>query len=397
MSHQNHTPQEFVTELRGLSELNWRDVLYYYTQQPELDAWYAQFNWERTSSEGAFRVRTATGGELALTVTSGKPLSGNWFNVREVDYRVWGVEAGTAEDNPAVIERAAQVWPTYLAAARSVLGEPTWEGCWDSENFPDRPRGSILTDPMIRLEEKDPYRMAYWLPESGIGPFVIMRATLAVGTAHDVWGGGANLSMTFRSPPMDRGSAAGPVDDRHPGTSFFTAAWTDWAEQTSEDGAYLARTQLGIRISTSVWGRKTASVCLNRLTYNRTGGVPRLESPRFFQGQAGGWHEKAEVVRASGEVVGRVHFHSPGQAHKDIIRFSGAMELDDGDYIVRVPEGARTTWTIEGKPTVYVTVPLPQHEIAFTIEGSASASARPAPKPPVYVDPDDDPYQPSPW
>lgn len=201
MSHQNHTPQEFVTELRGLSELNWRDVLYYYTQQPELDAWYAQFNWERTSPEGAFRVRTATGGELALTVTSGKPLSGNWFNIREVDYRVWGVEAGTAEDNPAVMERAAQVWPAYLAAARSLLGEPTWEGRWDSENFPDRPRGSILTDPMIRLEERDPYRMAYWLPESGIGPFVIMRATLAVGTAHDVWGGGANLSMTFRSPP----------------------------------------------------------------------------------------------------------------------------------------------------------------------------------------------------
>ncbi|MFD9394399.1 hypothetical protein ACFWBB_27795 [Streptomyces sp. NPDC060000] len=102
MSPQNHTPQEFVTELRGLSELNWRNVLHYYRQQPELDTWCAQFD------------------------------------------------------------------------------------C--------------------------PYRMAYWLPESRIGPFVIMRVTLAVGTAHGVWGGGANLSVTFRARP----SASDPEDDLSP-------------------------------------------------------------------------------------------------------------------------------------------------------------------------------------
>ncbi|MBD9703479.1 hypothetical protein IHE56_15585 [Streptomyces sp. ID01-12c] len=394
MIHRNRTPDEFVTELRELSELDWRGVLRTYRPPPELAAWCAGFGWEPTSFEPSLEVRTGAGGDLVLDVMSGLE-----FKVREARQRVWSKEAGTADGNSALLAEGAQIWPTYLAAARSVLGEPTWEGSWDSEDFPDRLRGTIFTDPLIRLQERDPYRLAFWLPDSGIGPFIVMQLTLAVGTAHEVWGGAANLSVTFRSRgdiAMSQANGRHLLGDFHPWLPYLPGVWSHWAERTSADGAYVARTQLGVLVTTSDWGRKSAHIHLNRLTYHQSDGVRRLESPRVFQHDAGGWSEVFEVVRASGEVLTRRGFSPPERAHKDIMRFFMSLELDDGEYIVRISDDAKTSWVTPGDPRVHVGVPLPPHEVAFTIEGSAPATARPAPQPEPY-DPDDDPYRPSLW
>jgi hypothetical protein len=86
--------------------------------------------------------------------------------------------------------------------------------------------------------------------------------------------------------------------------------------------------------------------------------------------------------------------HGPAESPSPALQFK---ELDDGEYTVRIAEGARTSWTAPGDGRVHVTVPLPPHEVAITIEGSAPSTARPAPEPPPYYDPDDDPYRPSLW
>ncbi|WP_157858053.1 hypothetical protein [Streptomyces durhamensis] len=117
-----------------------------------------------------------------------------------------GSRAETAEDNPAVLEAAAGDWPVYLTAACFVLGEPTWEGPWDAEDFPDLIGGYELAAPEDRVEERDPYRLACWPTRSGTGPLVVMSIDLAVGTAHGEWDGAANLSVTFRPRLVEWGA-----------------------------------------------------------------------------------------------------------------------------------------------------------------------------------------------
>jgi hypothetical protein len=199
---QERTPQELATELRGLADVDWPTV---WAGPPYpgqgLDMWCAQFNWVPTSFERILQVRTDTGGEFALNA-----LGGRWAPVDSVSHWVWGVGAETAEDNPAVLTAAVQAWPIYLTAACAVLGEPTWEGSWNAEDFPDVVGGQEIASPQLRFEEQDPHRMAYWLPRSGSDPLVIMRIALAVGTAQNEWDGAANLSVRFYPRPVEMGA-----------------------------------------------------------------------------------------------------------------------------------------------------------------------------------------------
>ncbi|MFC9926955.1 hypothetical protein [Streptomyces sp. NPDC127190] len=195
----DRTPQELVTELRGLADVDW-PIVWAGPPLPGqgLDLWCAQHAWTPLSFERVLQVRTDTGGELVLNASGGR-----WAPVDSVSHWVWGAGAEKAEDNPTVLETADRAWPLYLTAACSVLGEPTWEGTWEAEDFPDTLGGLELADPEDRLDERDPYRLAYWLPRSGTGPLVVMAVALAVGTAHAEWDGAANMSVTFRPRPVE--------------------------------------------------------------------------------------------------------------------------------------------------------------------------------------------------
>ncbi|MFF3207503.1 hypothetical protein [Streptomyces sp. NPDC002962] len=199
---QDRTPQELVTELRGLTDVDWPTV---WSGPPRpgqgLDMWCAQFGWTPLSFERVLQVRTETGGEFVLNAPGG-----SWAPVSAVSHWVWSAGAETAADNPAVLAEAARAWPVYLTAACSALGEPAWEGAWDAEDFPDSVVGAEIADQEVRVEEQDPYRLAYWLPPSSTAPLIVLHIALAVGTAQHDWDGAANLSVQFRPRPVERGA-----------------------------------------------------------------------------------------------------------------------------------------------------------------------------------------------
>lgn len=174
-------------------------------------------------------------------------------------------------------------------------------------------------------------------------------------------------------------------------TMAVDMVWDDWIERTSEDGVRVARTRMGMRIVTTNWGRKELQLKLERLTYSQAGGVRRIEAPRIFQGESG-LAGKVEVV-SPGKPRKVMSFAVPGRiVLDDGVRFFAFVGLDDGEYIARVPEGETTSWDIGGE---FIRVPLPPRQFAFTIEGSAPASAKPRVEPAAH-DPDD-PYRPSLW
>jgi hypothetical protein len=164
--------------------------------------WCAQFAWTPLSFERVLEVRTDTGGRLTLN-----NLAGSWAPVTHVTHWLWGAGAETAEDNPTVLAEAARVWPVYAAAACSVLGEPTWEGAWDAEDFPERLGGYDTGDRDYRFEQQDPYRLAYWMPEKPTAPLVVLEMSLAGDTAvpAEDWAGAANLSVEFYPRPVEIG------------------------------------------------------------------------------------------------------------------------------------------------------------------------------------------------
>lgn len=200
---QDRTPQELVTELSGLTDVDWPTV---WAGPPYpgqgLDMWCAQFNWVPTSFERILQVRTDTGGEFVLHAPGG-----SWAPVADVSHWVWGIGAETGEDNPGVLAEAARAWPVYLTAACSVLGEPTWEGAWDTEGFPDSLGTLDLGSPSYRARTQNPHRLAYWMPHTSVAPLVVMTISLSVGTAQQEWEGAANLSIEFRPRPVEIGEA----------------------------------------------------------------------------------------------------------------------------------------------------------------------------------------------
>ncbi|MET7649669.1 hypothetical protein [Streptomyces sp. NPDC005486] len=199
---QDRTPPELVTELRGLTDVDWPTI---WSGPPYpgkgLDMWCAQFDWVPTSFERVLQVRTDTGGTLTLN-----NLAGSWAPVTHVSHWVWGASAEAVEDNPAVLAEAARAWPVYLTATCSVLGEPTWEGAWDAEDFPENLGNHDVGSRAYRLEQQNPHRLAYWMPRQTTGPLVIMEVSLKADTAGPApRRGTANLSVTFHPRPVEIG------------------------------------------------------------------------------------------------------------------------------------------------------------------------------------------------
>ncbi|MEH0577084.1 hypothetical protein QBA54_21900 [Streptomyces sp. B21-108] len=199
---QDRTPQELVTELRGLTDVDWPTI---WSGPPYpgqgLDMWCAQFNWAPTSFERVLQVRTDTGGTLTLN-----NLAGSWAPVTHVSHWVWGASAEAVEDNPALLAKAAGVWPMYVTAASAVLGEPIWDGAWDAEDFPQNLGNYDVGSLAYRLEQQNPHRLAYWVPRETTGPLVIMEVSLKADTAGPTRRrGAANLSVTFHPRPIEIG------------------------------------------------------------------------------------------------------------------------------------------------------------------------------------------------
>ncbi|MFF3328769.1 hypothetical protein ACFYWX_04290 [Streptomyces sp. NPDC002888] len=158
------SPQQFTEELKELEHVDWPAV---WVGPPSsgqaLDDWCTLLGWRPVPSERTLSVETATGQQMALYPVVG----GDWAPVASLSWTTWHLRADDPAENQTVLDRAAEAWTAYEAAARSVLGEPEFSGAWDDPAFPEPPHdGHWLMPRDLRLENQSPYRLAIW-PASG--------------------------------------------------------------------------------------------------------------------------------------------------------------------------------------------------------------------------------------
>ncbi|MGW0752993.1 hypothetical protein [Streptomyces sp. NPDC002587] len=197
----NRTPQELITELRGLADVHWETV---WNGPPlpgkGLDMWCAQFGWTPTQFEYVLNVLTDTGGKMTLNATGG-----SWAPVQSLSHWVWGEAADGREDNERVLAEADRAWPLYRDAVSSVLGEPAWDGGWDSDSFPDELGEFVVPKLETRLKQKRPYRIAYWELAAPDGALASLTITPAMGTADGSRLGSVNMSLAVYPRPLEAG------------------------------------------------------------------------------------------------------------------------------------------------------------------------------------------------
>ncbi|MGW6864108.1 hypothetical protein ACWGHM_32175 [Streptomyces sp. NPDC054904] len=197
----DRTPQELITELRGLADVDWETV---WNGPPlpgrGLDMWCAQFGWTPTQFEYVLNVATDTGGVFTLD-----SLGGSWAPVDGLSHWVWGASADTPEGNPQVLAEAERVWPIYVTAVCSVLGEPAWEGAWDSASFPTELGPYAVPKLETRQKQKRPYRIAYWEPAAPGGALTSLYIAPSLGTADGSSTGVVNMSLFIYPRPTETG------------------------------------------------------------------------------------------------------------------------------------------------------------------------------------------------
>ncbi|MFD3941166.1 hypothetical protein ACFWSF_40955, partial [Streptomyces sp. NPDC058611] len=163
-----------------------------------LDMWCAQFGWTPTQFEYVLNVLTDTGGVLVLNAQGG-----SWAPVQSLSHWVWGASADSPEDNPRVLAEADRAWQLYRDAVSSVLGTPAWEGAWDSSSFPAEVGEYAIPKEQDRLEERDPYHLAYWEVEAPGGALASLRITPALGTADGSDNGVVNMRLRVYPRPLE--------------------------------------------------------------------------------------------------------------------------------------------------------------------------------------------------
>ncbi|WP_405423910.1 hypothetical protein [Streptomyces erythrochromogenes] len=198
----DRTPQELVTELRGLTDVHWETV---WNGPPlasqGLDEWCAQFGWTPTQFEYVLNVHTSTGGVMTLNA-----IGGSWAPVQSLSHWVWGETAvGGPAGNPRVLAEADQVWPLYRDAVSSVLGAPAWDGAWDSAAFPDELGEFVVPKAETRLTQKRPYRIAYWELAAPGGALASLTISPATGTADGSRVGVVNMTFRVYPRPLETG------------------------------------------------------------------------------------------------------------------------------------------------------------------------------------------------
>ncbi|MEU4931439.1 hypothetical protein AB0G54_33860 [Streptomyces yokosukanensis] len=196
----DHSPDELAEVLKNLDHVDWPAV---WAGPPSpgqaLDDWCTLFGWKPLPGERSLDVRTHTGQRLALY-----PLSGQiWAPVGVLATTFWNLRADDASENDEVLARVAEVWPTYEAAARSVLGEPTFSGAWDDPAFPEPPHERHWLKPRdLRLKRQSPYRLAVWDAKGPEDRITVLGVDLSVApTSRTPRGALINLDCY---PPEDR-------------------------------------------------------------------------------------------------------------------------------------------------------------------------------------------------
>ncbi|WP_329201893.1 MULTISPECIES: hypothetical protein [unclassified Streptomyces] len=151
---------------------------------------------------------------------------------------------------------------------------------------------------------------------------------------------------------------------------------TEWVETVSQDGMHLMETRLEVRVPASE-GRKFVTCALTRRTYVVRDGVACRDLSYKLGRDLGSWGSyDIEILSATGCPPIRKFFGSdgvPAELPHDA-HFDAHQGLDDGEYTVRIATGMTTSWTSGTGQTLEL--PVPGHQLAFTVVGSAPQEAR---------------------
>lgn len=86
-----------------------------------------------------------------------------------------------------------------------MLGEPAWDGAWDSISFPDELGEYAIPSVEDRLEDKTPYHIAYWELAAPDGALASLTITPAIGTADGSGIGVVNMHLDVYPRPLKIG------------------------------------------------------------------------------------------------------------------------------------------------------------------------------------------------
>ncbi|WP_137993564.1 hypothetical protein [Streptomyces vilmorinianum] len=195
------TPQDLAAELANMRAVDdWPSVWSGPPQggSDEFNEWCGRYGWEPLTFDRQLRVRTPGGGRWTFYDRMG----GMWSPLVTLRHYTWQLRAGAATENGAVFDTAAETWPAYLKAAEGVFGAPTWTGPWDAADFPEPPHPRCWNDREERVLNREPYRFAYWAPESGVPgqPFIMLSQTIAFPTWTTDMPGGSAISLRVVPP-----------------------------------------------------------------------------------------------------------------------------------------------------------------------------------------------------
>ncbi|MCQ9134927.1 hypothetical protein [Streptomyces hilarionis] len=171
----HRTPDQLVAELERLIGVDWPTVWSGVPQDAqERAAWCAGFGWRPLWAEAGLRVRTDVGGRLHLVARApGGP-------VTRIDHTVWAARARHLDENAHVTDLAEGRWTDSLTALRGLLGNPTWNGTWETPEFPELPWSGAWPDARWRAEHQDPYRVSVWRFRVPRAPVFELRMTRGV-------------------------------------------------------------------------------------------------------------------------------------------------------------------------------------------------------------------------
>lgn len=168
----DRSPDRLVAELERLIGVDWPTVWAGVPQDAEKRArWCAGFGWRPLWDEAGLRVRTDLGGRLHLVSEApGRP-------VTRIDHTVWSARARDTDENAHVTALAEARWTASLTALRGLLGNPTWNGMWDTPGFPELPWSGPWPEARWRAGHQDPYRVAVWRFRVPQAPVFELRMT----------------------------------------------------------------------------------------------------------------------------------------------------------------------------------------------------------------------------
>ncbi|SEQ66941.1 hypothetical protein SAMN04487983_100735 [Streptomyces sp. yr375] len=191
----DRTPDQLVAELERLIGVDWPTVWAGVPEDEERrELWLAGFGWRPLWFQGGLRVRTALGGRLHLASAAlGAP-------VARVDHTVWSARALDTGENAHVTALAEAHWSACLTALRGLLGNPTWNGSWETPGFPELPGPGTRPGAEWRAQHRDPHGVAVWRFRVPQAPVFELRMTLGASTRRGPVPADARIGLACHAP-----------------------------------------------------------------------------------------------------------------------------------------------------------------------------------------------------